>query len=994
MRDIKQKSVWLIAGLLWSGIYAEAKVSPVIHYNFGRVGNVTYAVAPDEIKSLKGNAVLKSVGQPVFYADAPGDKKMRGEGGILFNGKGEGYILESGYSQQADNNVWEIWVKSRELDTAGKLLPVLAGGDGKSGYVIGQKDKQWILAVDGKEAVALGEISRGAWTHLAVVIEGGWGTVWVNGKETGHFKPSNQPGNKLSIAVPSSAETTEENSFYGEVYEVRYSTFKPGEFDAESDFLLDYKKIKKQDKARAEKHRALLTQLKEPGLGKELVTEFAEVRQREDWLISKVEHPCRLQVKEGDETSEAMFRIDNGLVSRTFYVGENLACVGYKNLSNEAEYLRAVKPEARIRVDSVWYEVGGLKNQPEYSYLLESWYPELEASEQAFTLSSVETRQPSMRYPWKPKFHAVPADWPAKGLQVVMTYEPTESMVEVKDLTVKVYYEIYQGIPVMAKWIEVENHGEKPMTLNEVETEVLAVNQDQRERMHVESDYSFALVNADVRGSALMHYNGTPEKYHVGSSTTQWRVDEEYHTWASHNQAEDKFLGFLHHNLLVSTLPMGPDVEVSTQSPFRSYITFELLQDSDDRERKSLAHRRMYKTLAPQVTESLIAGGITSHDEVQLKKFIDQMAELGLEQLDIMAWPGISHDNLDSAYVRHWRNIASYARERGIVMGGYELQVASRGRGKEVDCVDPKTGKQGSLFGQSVCIASQWKDTYYPKMWEFFDRTGFMTYNMDGPYHGDVCASDKHPHHRGLADSQWEQWKTQVEVIHELQRRGMYIPIPDWYFLNGQNATGMGYREASANLTPQQQLLLGRQYIYDGTWHKLPPMGWMTLQLVGFYTNDARVGLEPLCENLSRYEQQLIQYLASGCKLTIRGNRLYDTPETKQMVQKWISWFKTYRDILTSEIIHVGRPTGRDLDCIMHVNPFIKHKGMVVVFNPTDKDRTKEWRLPLYYTGLKEKVTVIAENGTRQVCRLDENHNLILPVTVKAQGTVWFLLEE
>lgn len=113
-----------------------------------------------------------------------------------------------------------------------------------------------------------------------------------------------------------------------------------------------------------------------------------------------------------------------------------------------------------------------------------------------------------------------------------------------------------------------------------------------------------------------------------------------------------------------------------------------------------------------------------------------------------------------------------------------------------------------------------------------------MTYNMDGPYHGDPCASDKHPHHRGLADSQWEQWKTQVEVIHELQRRGMYIPIPDWYFLNGQCATGMGYREASANLTPQQQLLLGRQYIYDGTWHKLPPMGWMTLQLVGFYTND------------------------------------------------------------------------------------------------------------------------------------------------------------
>ncbi|HAC20807.1 MAG TPA: hypothetical protein DCF91_01755, partial [Porphyromonadaceae bacterium] len=177
--------------------------------------------------------------------------------------------------------------------------------------------------------------------------------------------------------------------------------------------------------------------------------------------------------------------------------------------------------------------------------------------------------------------------------------------------------------------------------------------------------------------------------------------------------------------------------------------------------------------LAPQVTESLISGGITSHDEKELKAFIDQMAELGLERLDIMAWPGISHDNLDEKYIQHWKMIADYAKERGIPMGGYELQIASRGRGAEVDCISPETGKPGSLFGQSVCVASDWKDTYYGKMWEFFDKTGFKTYNMDGPYHGDPCAATNHKHHRGMNDSQWEQWKAQVEVIHELQKRDM-----------------------------------------------------------------------------------------------------------------------------------------------------------------------------------------------------------------------------
>lgn len=221
----------------------------------------------------------------------------------------------------------------------------------------------------------------------------------------------------------------------------------------------------------------------------------------------------------------------------------------------------------------------------------------------------------------------------------------------------------------------------------------------------------------------------------------------------------------------------------------------------------------------------------------------------------------------------------------------------------------------------------------------------------------------------------------------------MYVPIPDWYFLNGQSATGMGYREATANLTPQQQMLLGRQYIYDGTWHKAPTMGWMTLQLVGFYTNDPRVGLEPLSENLDRYETQLFQYLASGCQLTVRGNRLYDTPETKAMVQKWVNWFKKYRSILTSDIIHLGRPTGRDLDAMFHVNPFIKEKGMAIVFNPTDRAIQREIRLPLYYTGLTKTASVREQEGTPVTYTLNEAHEIAVPVNVPAGGFTWLVVE-
>lgn len=967
---------------------ASAKIKPVVHYNFGKSGNVTYAVAPEELKPQKGNGALKAIGRPLFYADAPSDKASKGEGAILFGGQEDGYRDTQAFGSAKENMVMEVWAKARA--TEGGQTIVLSNGNGKSGYVIAQRGKNWIFISGGTEVVTIGEVAKDRWTHLAAVLDNEEGTLYMDGKKVNTFNPTKEFAPNFSVAV----SDEDKEYFHGEIYEVRYSTFDTGEFKADADFLLNYKVIKQKNQSRKAERQALIRQLEAPGLGKELVTELNDTPQQNDWLITAIDDPCRLFVKKTADGETSMFQLNNGLVSRTFYLSENVACVGYKNLSNEAEYLRAVKPEARVCLDSVWYEVGGLKGQPEMSYLLDSWYPQLEASMQAFTLQKVETGKPLQRYPWTPKYNSIQTDWPVKGLRLVMTFVPTGDMVAVKDVEVRVNYEIYQGIPVLTKWIEVINKADKPVLLNEMECEVLAVNQDQVKRMHVESDFSFALVNADLQGSALMHYQGNPKPYHVGSSTTKWVVDQEYNTWASHNQAEDKFLEFPHHCLLLSKLPMGPYTMVSNEKPFKSYLTFELLQDSDDRERQTLGHRRMYKKLAPQTTESLIAGGISSHDEPTLFSFIDQMAELGMERLDIQAWPGVSHDNLDSAYVQHCRRIASYAQERGIVTGGYELQVASRGRGKEVDCVHPETGKQGSLFGQSVCVASNWKDTYFNKMWEFFNRTGFMTFNMDGPYHGDPCASKEHPYHTTLEDSQWQQWSAYVDVLHELQRRNIYVPIPDWYFLNGQCSTGMGYREASANLTPQQQQLLGRQYIYDGTWHKLPTMGWIGIQLVGFYTNDKRVGLEPLCENIDRYESQLMQFLGSGCQFTIRGNRLYDTPETKAMVQKCLDWFKKYRDILTSEIIHVSRPMGRDLDCLMHANPFIDNRGMVIVFNPTERDITKTMKLPLYYTGLKGSANITAEDGSKKQYKLNENEELSLSVSVKAGGCTWFLIEK
>lgn len=71
-----------------------------------------------------------------------------------------------------------------------------------------------------------------------------------------------------------------------------------------------------------------------------------------------------------------------------------------------------------------------------------------------------------------------------------------------------------------------------------------------------------------------------------------------------------------------------------------------------------------------------------------------------------------------------------------------------------------------------------------------------------------------------------------------------------------------------------------------------------------------------------------------------------------------ISWYKKYRNILNSDIIHLRKPDARDWDGIMHVAPAGKEKGLAMFYNPTDKEMTRDIQLPLYYTGLTKTARI------------------------------------
>jgi alpha-galactosidase len=148
-----------------------------------------------------------------------------------------------------------------------------------------------------------------------------------------------------------------------------------------------------------------------------------------------------------------------------------------------------------------------------------------------------------------------------------------------------------------------------------------------------------------------------------------------------------------------------------------------------------------------------------------------------------------------------------------------------------------------------------------------------------------------------------------------------------------------------------------------------------------------------LCEHLEAYGAHLAQNFGAGVQACYRGPRLYDTDETKAVVKKWVDFYKRHRPILDSDIIHVRRPDGRDVDCILHVNPQLKTKGLAMIYNPLDQPVTREVKLPLYYTGLTTTARIRGQDGKSKRYRLDRLYNVIVPVTVAARSHTWLLIE-
>lgn len=546
--------------------------------------------------------------------------------------------------------------------------------------------------------------------------------------------------------------------------------------------------------------------------------------------------------------------------------------------------------------------------------------------------------------------------------------EPPASETSRADLPgVAVHYELYDGIPLFSKWITVTREAGKPVRLNSFTAHELKL--------------------AEVESSV----NNPPvtEKYNLWVETDMAFDDmaPEYANPAVRYVADPEYPTQVHYELKTPCLlrcqpPLGPDQEVSATAPFESFRVFELLLDSTERERRTLARRKMYRVIAPWTQENPLMFHKVQSDPTTIREAIDQAADVGFEMVIMSFGSGFNYESRDKAYWDRFKELADYGRSKGVALGAYSL-LASRG------AADPKDNTQGSpaRYGVMPCLGTQWGRDYLNNIVDFTRHSGLGVFENDGSYPGDICAATDHPFHRGKDDSQWVMWRAITDQYKTLRSEGVFLNIPDWFYLSGGNKCGMGYRETNWSLPRAEQEIIERQNMFDGTWSKTQSMGWMFVPLSQYHGGGAAATIEPLREHLPHYEARFANLLGYGVQACYRGPRLYDSDETKALVKKWVSFYKQHRDVLDNgDIIHLRRPNGRDWDGILHANPGGTEKGLACLYNPLAEDITREIRMPLHYTGLTGKAMLTIDGGPPETIHLDASGNASIPVRIPARS--------
>lgn len=652
-----------------------------------------------------------------------------------------------------------------------------------------------------------------------------------------------------------------------------------------------------------------------------------------DWLNGEVNIPSTIEKQDNTVT------ISNGIVERTFDVTKNFMTTGYNNLYTGLDLLEKGSLGADMEIvlndhytdgddGEVRYQIGG--EESDFAYL---GYTTEENTEEIFHWEY----DPRMS---DPTMKDMP--WPAKGKALIVNYGAKDTVEErYRGVKLQVRYEIYDGIPVISKYVKVINEGGEKIVVQHLRSEILPVQIPKRDALYMETSYNGGNPNHDRNNGRLQSLQWT-DKGSFGQLISQYSYEPDF------GQKTEEF---------------GPAYTLQPGETFTGFRTYELFQSSSYYEWQQLAVKKMYRVLFPQTTDNPTIYHLISADEKKIKEGIDQAKASGFNMVLLSFGSGVNVEDVSAGNIEKYKRICDYAHEKDILIGSYTMVVSRGDQGAHES--------YNGCWGNMRCMTSAAAETSLQNALKFYQETGMDCIEIDGTYPSWVCDNKKPEHigHDGEQDSVAKQWETAVRDFYkDLREMNVYINSPDWHYMNGASMGVMGYEEAAFAIPRAHQLIYGREIAYYGTFGKMPSMGW-TLVPFSAYTGGDDSVFWPYDERINDYDYIIALNMMFGVGGSYRGaNGLYQGTPSENVMKTWGEFYNKYNDILNGDVIHIKPPvydipegSGSrtsdktiDIDGFIHASVDTKQKGLGAFFNQTGEKVTQKVKVPLYYTGLTD----------------------------------------
>lgn len=212
------------------------------------------------------------------------------------------------------------------------------------------------------------------------------------------------------------------------------------------------------------------------------------------------------------------------------------------------------------------------------------------------------------------------------------------------DLRVIVHYEMYDGIPLLCKWMTIENGSKESIRVTGFTSEILACVEASSQveelaepftpTIHVETDFT----NCSMHGASAQ------------TDVVHWIADPEYATQVNYRRATKC--------LLECRPPQGPNAVVEPGKSFETFRTWILAFENRDETRQALSLCRMYQTIAPWVNENPLIHHVRSADPAAVRLAIEQSAAVGFELVLMTFGSGFDIENDTPDYLKTIRELA------------------------------------------------------------------------------------------------------------------------------------------------------------------------------------------------------------------------------------------------------------------------------------------------------------------------------------------------